>query len=113
MNKKDRERLTELAASFPVLKDAPGTAPFDAEALIAWRESNDCIGAAYFAVTFVLGVAGHGHDFDAVAALSAWPIECRLAFLAWAAAPWTVGTREFRGDTNEPAIAGGESDDEG
>ena len=93
MKHKDREKLTELIAMFPPLNDAPGTAPFDAHVLARWMQSNECVGAAYFAALFVLGVAGHKvGEFDAVAALVTWPAECRLAFLSWASDPWTAST---------------------
>lgn len=90
MKTDDRKRLADLAKSFPVLAEAPGLSPFDSQAFMRWRDSNDCIGGAFFAAEFILQVGGYSHGFDVVTAMATWPAECKLAFLAWAADPWTM-----------------------
>lgn len=111
-------RMSDLALSFPTLKDAEGLYPFDATTFDAWACGPRCHGAR-LAAQFILAIY-HGRigklsdkprktpdkhtwwgvhrwnidshwrvgPFDVVGALSTWDAEHRAAFIAWASAPW-------------------------
>lgn len=92
-----REKMALLARSFHVLVKAPGTDPFDPEALWGWAQGLED-GATRDSALFVLNVwntPGGGisrditwPDFNVVNAFTRWDYLNRAAFLAWANDPW-------------------------
>lgn len=89
----NRARWADLARSFPSLDGAPGIEPFDLEALTRWSRSRGS--GARHAVRFVVSVWNPDaplqlglESFDVHAALGAWDLRHRAAFVAWARAPW-------------------------
>ena len=91
MNK--RERMAELAESFPTLEGAPGVAPFDAERLDQWADGGGRGSGSQHAVRFILAVWNYRNDwkvgdFNAVRAMGVWDDSHRDAFRQWCAEPW-------------------------
>jgi hypothetical protein len=87
------QRMSGLALSFPGLVGAPGTLPFDAEALDAWAAAGGIGNGSQHAARFVLSVWNYRAEraagpFNAVHALGVWDADHRAAFLAWAQDPW-------------------------
>lgn len=88
------QAIQALARSFPELARRPGTDPWDPAALDAcalelvmhrrWGLRS--------AAQFVLGVWDRSRlwRFEAVAAMAAWDLAARAAFLTWAEDPWWV-----------------------
>lgn len=84
--------MTELARSFPCLKNAPGVDPWDPAALDRWAAGPASHGERVTA-SFVLAVWDSSTDwacgrFDLMEALNVWPPSHRDPFLRWAASPW-------------------------
>ena len=87
-----RERMTELARSFPCLEHAPGVSPWTPEHLDRWAAGVASHGERVTA-SFVLAVwdpstAWAAGRFDLMEALNVWPPSHREPFLRWAADPW-------------------------
>lgn len=90
------EKMALLARTFHVLVSAPGTDPFDPEALWGWAQGLED-GATRDAALFVLNVwhtPGVGFqdtpwpDFNILKAFTRWDHLNRAAFQAWANDPW-------------------------
>lgn len=87
-----REKMTELARSFPCLRNAWGVSPFDPEELNRWAASGVSHGEGVTA-SFILAVWDPSTEweagrFDLMEALSVWPVSHREPFLKWASDPW-------------------------
>ena len=87
-----RERMTELARSFPCLRNAWGVSPFQPEELNRWAASGLSHGERVTA-QFILAVWDPSTDweagrFDLMEALHVWPETHRVPFLLWARDPW-------------------------
>jgi len=85
-------RMTELARSFPCLRDAPGVDPWDPQALDRWAVGPASHGERV-AASFLLAVWDSSTDwtcgrFDLMEALNVWPESHRVPFLQWACDPW-------------------------
>lgn len=95
-----RERMSQLCQSFPALRDAPGTAPWDQHAFAKWASGPAPSDAMRQVAAFVLSVWNGGDggwwtkrpfrvpQFDVVAALALWDYQQQAAFRAWCAAPF-------------------------
>ncbi len=94
-------RMTELALSFPSMKDAPGLRPWNPHALDRWIFSGVGTSGNRHVVAFLLAVwsgknepdvwrihRSLGHGFDVVAASSVFDAKHRAALLKWCADPW-------------------------
>lgn len=87
-------RMTELALSFPSMRDAPGVAPFSAVALHEWLTTSGArTSGNHHTVAFLLMVF-HGQvwrklcPFYVDDALSAWDQDHHDAFVRWVIHPW-------------------------
>jgi hypothetical protein len=88
-----RERMTALAESFPMLGQADGVHPWDADRLESWLLSGAPGSGARSAGRFLLSVWNPYHPwrsgaFDLHEALGCWDNHHRAAFTAWVRAPW-------------------------
>lgn len=87
-------RLERLAASFHVLRNAPGVQPWDAEALDRWASTLASSGERH-AARFVLSVYNSTArwrcgPFNVALALSTWDSQGWSAFRAWVNAPFIL-----------------------
>ncbi|MDG3008453.1 hypothetical protein [Paludisphaera mucosa] len=87
-----RDRMTELAKSFPCLRDATGVSPWEPTELDRWAVSGVSHGERA-AASFVLAVWDSSTEwgcgrFELMEALNVWPESHREPFLAWAKEPW-------------------------
>lgn len=87
-----RERMSDLARSFPCLREAPGVEPFDAKALDRWAAGPVSHGERVSA-QFLLAVWDPSNGwtcgrFDLMEALNLWPPSHRGPFVRWVANPW-------------------------
>lgn len=87
-----RDRMTELAKTFPCLRGAPGVSPFEPEELNRWAVGAASHGERVTA-TFILAVWDSSTEwgagrFDLMEALNVWPPSHREPFLKWASDPW-------------------------
>ncbi len=87
-----RERMTELAQSFPCLRDAWGIEPFEPGELNRWASSGVSHGERITA-SFILAVWDSATEweagrFDLMEALNVWSPSHREPFLSWASDPW-------------------------
>jgi hypothetical protein len=101
-----RAAMTQLARSFPMLRDADGIAPWDVERFVTWSCGPQATGGSLHASRFVLHVWNSEEDWSAYAsslgiegalalvpfnlsaALSTWDEEHAEAFRAWARWPF-------------------------
>lgn len=86
------ERMTLLAYTFPSMRGAPGTHPWEPAELNRWAAGSASRGEQQTA-RFLLAVWDDGTDweagrFDVMEALRVWDLKHRTAFLAWASDPW-------------------------
>lgn len=86
-----RERMTELARTFPYLGRAWGEAPLQPDELNRWAASIVSTGERATA-SFILSVWDASTDWEAgrfnvMEALRVWPLDYRAAFLNWASEP--------------------------
>lgn len=91
-NDEARQKMTELAQSFPCLRRAWGVSPFEPEELNRWAASGVSHGERVTA-SFILAVWDSATDweagrFDLMEALRIWDESHHKAFLKWAAEPW-------------------------
>lgn len=88
-------RASALAREFPILRDAQGIDPFDAEAFAKWAQKAGST-AKQQAAAFVLQVFNFGAKygrlppFNAVRAMAVWDPAQRAVFQRWAANPWNL-----------------------
>jgi hypothetical protein len=87
-----RERMTELAWTFPSMRGAPGVNPWIPEELNRWALRAVSHGERVTA-RFLLSVWDQHTDweagrFDVMDALGVWDLKHRAAFLKWASDPW-------------------------
>lgn len=91
------DRFAIFVASFPALKDAPGTFPWDAHRLVKWARSASH--GEQLAAKFVLGVWNPGTDwskvagvkfsrFDLFEAMNVWDDAQIAAAVAWMRRPF-------------------------
>lgn len=84
------ERIAQLAESFPTLERAP-LRPWDADRFETWAMNQTSSGAKH-AARFVLGVWADIEwrigRFNVLAAMGAWDMFHRAAFVKWCSAPW-------------------------
>jgi hypothetical protein len=87
-----RERMTELARSFPTLRTAPGVDPWEPTELNRWAVGPRSPGerlAARFALNLWNQSAGwECGPFEVFEALARWDAEHCRAFARWAEDPW-------------------------
>lgn len=93
MTSKRISKMTELALTFPTLRDAPGVKPFDTGLLDAWAAAGGRGSGSQHATRFLLAVWNSEGEwtsgtFDAVKAMSSWDTNHRAAFVAWCNNPW-------------------------
>lgn len=82
----DKEKISALAQTFPALRGAPGTRPFDEDRLQEWM--GVCSGGERRAAAFILSVWNHfEYKFD-VGEISGWDDGNLRAFAEWAKDPW-------------------------
>lgn len=86
------ERMTELARTFPCLRNAPGVSPWEPTELNRWACGPASHGERVSA-RFLLAVWDRSTDweagrFDIMEALEVWPPSHREPFLRWALDPW-------------------------
>ena len=100
-------RMTQLCDSFPVLRNAPGTRPWDQLKFARWASNPGRTRARQHAAAFVLSVWNGGNPddggwwngtlegerfsvgvFDVVDAFSCWDSQQKQAFLAWCIDPF-------------------------
>ena len=91
-NDERRERMTELAESFPCLRGARGVDPFEPKELNRWATGPASHGERVTA-SFILAIWDSSTEweagrFDLMEALNVWPHDHRAAFLKWASEPW-------------------------
>lgn len=88
-------QASALAREFPVLRDAPGIAPFDAPTLARWARRQGST-ATQQAAAFVLSVFNFKARwaglpmFNAVHAMAVWDDAQRAVFRRWCIAPWNL-----------------------
>jgi hypothetical protein len=82
----DKEKISALAHTFPALRGAPGTKPFDEDRLREWM--GVCSGGERRAASFILSVWNHYDNKFDVGEISGWDDNNLAAFAAWARAPW-------------------------
>lgn len=92
MDDERRERMTELAESFPCLRGARGVRPFDPGELNRWAAGPASHGERVTA-SFILAVWDSSTEweagrFDLMEALNVWSPSHRVPFLEWASDPW-------------------------
>jgi hypothetical protein len=86
------KKMSELAQSFPCLREAPGVDPFDAQELDRWAAGPVSHGERLTG-QFLLSVWDSSTEwqcgrFDLMEALRIWDEEHHKAFLNWVANPW-------------------------
>jgi hypothetical protein len=91
-DEEQRDRMTELAKSFPCLCGARGVDPFEPEELNRWAAGAASHGERVTA-SFILAVWDQTTDweagrFDVMEALRVWSPSHQKPFLEWAAEPW-------------------------
>lgn len=90
------QRMTALVESFPSLRGAPGSAPWDQLAFARWASGPAPSDAMRQAAAFVLSVWNNGNrgnwwnqrpyragEFDCVLALLLWDYQHKAAFYSW------------------------------
>jgi hypothetical protein len=87
-----RLRMTDLAYTFPCLREAPGVDPFDPKELDRWAAGPVSHGERVTA-SFVLAVwdpsaTWEAGRFDLMEALNLWPPSHRGPFARWVMNPW-------------------------
>ena len=102
------ERMKRLCASFPTLRGAAGTAPWNADKFVIWACGPEPGSGAQHAARFVLTVWNSSTDwaevagelgvgaaaaadlgpFNVVKAIGTWDASHRAAFVAWAQLPF-------------------------
>jgi hypothetical protein len=86
--------MSELAESFPTLRNRPGVSPWDPESLDRWAAGSEPSHGARCAAQFVLHVWNayvkdwKSGRFDMMEAVMCWDREHRAAFSAWTQKPW-------------------------
>jgi len=88
-----RDKMSNLAETFPALQAAPGIRPWDATILDEWGASGDPGHGSVCAVRFVLSVWNpkltyESGRFDLHEALGVWDEENTQAFRNWINDPW-------------------------
>ncbi|HZU97892.1 MAG TPA: hypothetical protein VFF73_14415 [Planctomycetota bacterium] len=84
--------MEQLALSFPTLRQANGTKPFEPALLEAWACGPEATSGGLYAAQFVLGVYNCFGEwrcgrFDLFRAVSTWDPEHAKAFAKWADDP--------------------------
>lgn len=86
------ERMSELAWSFPCLRNAPGVSPFRPEGLDRWAASvashGERVTASFILAVWDASTAWEAGRFDLMEALNVWSPSHREPFLGWVANPW-------------------------
>lgn len=87
-----KQKMTELAQTFPSMRGARGIDPFDPQVLNRWASGGASHGERVTA-TFLLAIWDRSTDweagrFDLMEALEVWPPSHREPFLRWASDPW-------------------------
>ena len=87
------QKIEQLVQSFPSLRGALGTQPWDALEFDAWACDSGLSHGTLCAARFVLSVWDPGAKwrsgrFDLAEALHCWDFDHHTAFVRWAAKPW-------------------------
>lgn len=88
----ERQRMSNLALSFPSLREAPGVREWDPNALNIWA-TGSATSIGRVSASFILNVwepstAWEAGPFELMRALRTWDSEHRAAFASWSAQPW-------------------------
>ena len=87
-----RDKMTELALSFPCLQRAWGIEPFGPGELKRWAaagvSSGERITASFILTVWDSSTQWETGRFDLMEALNVWPPSHRVPFLNWASNPW-------------------------
>ncbi len=86
-------QMEQLARTFPILLDCPGTQPWSPEKLQAWATSHGASNGALSAARFLLSLWNPHRSwkcgrFNVMEAFLCWDDKHRQAFLQWANRPW-------------------------
>ena len=85
-------KMSELARSFPCLRNAPGIDPWDAQVLDRWAAGSvshgEQVTARFLLAVWDASAEWQSGRFDLMEALHVWEPSHRLPFLEWADDPW-------------------------
>lgn len=85
-------RMTELAETFPCLRNAPGVSPWEPGELNRWATGpashGERVTAQFLLAVWNATVDWEAGRFDLMDALNVWPPSHREPFLEWASDPW-------------------------
>lgn len=85
--------MAAFAQTFPSVASAPGVLLWDADTFDKWATETPLSHGEHVTARFLLAVWNPWHSwscgrFEVMESLRIWDDDHRMAFLAWAAAPW-------------------------